>query len=82
MPRFCGFLYRHFGSDMFFLIALGFFLYFAPAFAFFTLSAMELAETGRNRTAPLATAFTAALLWPLTLSVMTALVIVQKTRPS
>ncbi|MET1414864.1 hypothetical protein ABVF61_21505 [Roseibium sp. HPY-6] len=67
---------------MLLLIGLGIFAYLAVALAFFALSAMELAETARAAPGSLSLALVTAVFWPITLSVMSALVLVTKTRHS
>ncbi len=57
-----------------------FLLYCAVAFAFFTLSAMELSETGRGNGVSLTLACLSAIAWPLTVSVMALTVFFQKAR--
>lgn len=67
---------------MFLLIGAGLFFYFCVALVFFTLSAMELSETGRGSATSLCTALLAAIIWPVTLTFMSALVILTRTRHS
>lgn len=64
------------------LLFIGFalFIYCAIAFAFFTLSAMELSENGRGNGMSLSLAGLSAIAWPLTVSVMALTVFVQKAR--
>lgn len=67
---------------MFLLIGAGIGLYVCVALAFFVLSAMELAETDRGDARSLSVAMIAAIFWPVTLTVMSALVAIAKTRHS
>lgn len=67
---------------MLLLIGFGIFVYLAVALAFFTLSAMELAETGRAAPVSLSIALVTAVFWPLTLSLMSAVVFFQNARHS
>jgi len=55
-------------------------LYCAIAFVFFTLSAMELLETGRGNAVSLSLASLSAIVWPLTVSVLTLIVFLRKER--
>lgn len=65
---------------MILLIVAGILIYAAVAFAFFSLSAMELAETGRTRPARLASAFLAAVFWPLTIVLVSLTVAMTRQR--
>ncbi|MBG6210671.1 hypothetical protein IWQ49_005354 [Labrenzia sp. EL_126] len=67
---------------MFLLIGAGLFLYFCMALAIFALSALELSETGRGSATSICAALFAAIFWPVTISVMSTLVILTKVRHS
>ena len=60
------------------LIVAGILIYAGVAFAFFSISAMELAETGRANFVTIATAFFAALFWPLTTLVLSLTVAIAR----
>jgi uncharacterized membrane protein YhaH (DUF805 family) len=52
---------------MLLVFGLGIGIYLLIALAFFTLSAMELIETGQSKLSSLLIAFLTAVLWPVTL---------------
>lgn len=67
---------------MILLIVAGILIYAGIAFAFFSLSAMELVETGRARPVRLASAFFAAVFWPLTILLVSLTVTMTRQRHS
>ncbi len=65
---------------MFLMIGFGLVVYCAISFVFFALSAMELAESRRTGMVQLVAALVSAVVWPLTVLVMTAVLFIQKTK--
>ncbi|WP_422039287.1 hypothetical protein [Roseibium sp.] len=62
------------------LIGAGILIYFSVAFAFFTISATELVETGRVRPIRIVSALLAAVFWPLTILILSLTVAMTRQR--
>ncbi|MES0811655.1 hypothetical protein ABLO27_19365 [Roseibium sp. SCPC15] len=63
---------------MLLVFGLGIGIYLLIALAFFTLSAMELIETGQGKLSSLLIAFLTAVLWPVTLVSVSLVLCVSK----